>query len=112
MTPYNVYAAETQTIPNNEMTAKHTGIIMNCDHIEDLGVLPKRAKSGAFKTKVEKLSMALIIDLMTAQAVAVLFIVEWPFKESKARSPPHFLTDQIKNANAPIGVTADFTAKI
>lgn len=53
-----------------------------------------------------------MIDLITAHAVAALPIVELPLSDPNERLPPHLRTDHTSNANAAIGVTADFMAKM
>ena len=49
---------EDETImPMNEVTAKPTGIVMNCDHSASRGFLAKRAKSGSLTISVAKFAI-------------------------------------------------------
>ena len=57
-------------IPMKDVTAKPTGIVMNCDHRASRGFLAKRAKSGSLTMRVAKLAILLMIPCTIAQPSA------------------------------------------
>ena len=94
-------------IPIKHVIENKNGIHINCDQSADCVPEENLEKSGAFKTKVEKLAIQPSKLLKKAQENAEP--VGWvSVRLPKAILFPAFLIDQIRNPNAPKGTIMAF----